>query len=93
MYIRELIHRREQSKGLYELILSANPKITPKGWTKILVAVAASASLRYFHLDYNTLDDSCGYLILAILSANHSLQVLDLEHTGLTNKTAKVSII
>jgi hypothetical protein len=90
VYVRELIHRRENSNGLFELVISANPKITTKGWAKILVAVASSLDLRYFHMDYNSLDDCCGYLIVAILTANHVLEVLDLEHTGLGNETAKV---
>ena len=72
------------------MILSSNPKITPRGWSKILIAVAASADLRYFHIDYNNLDDCCGFLIAAILSANHTLEILDLEHTGLGNDTALV---
>jgi hypothetical protein len=88
--IKELIHRKEHSKGLYELIISSNENITPSGWSQILIAVAAAADLKYFHLDYNTLDDSCGYLIAAILTSNQSLKVIDLEHTGLTNKTAIV---
>ena len=72
------------------MIISSNPKITTYGWSKILVAVAATSDLKYFHMDYNSLDDSCGYLIVAILTSNQSLEVLDLEHTGLTNKTAVV---
>lgn len=39
-------------------------------------------------MDFNNLDDSCGYLIAAILSANHTLKTIDLEHTNLTNKSA-----
>ena len=53
-----------------------------------MVAVAVTSDLKYFHIDYNLLDDSCGYLIIAILSSNKSLEVLDLEKTGITNKTA-----
>lgn len=54
--------------------------------------MAAAADLKYLHIDYNNLDDNCGYLISAILTSNQSLEVLDLEQTGLTNKTAKVSL-
>jgi hypothetical protein len=75
---------------LSELILSYNPKITPLGWSKILIAVASSADLKYLYIDYNSLDDSCGYLIVAALCSNHALEVLDLEHTGIGNKTALV---
>jgi hypothetical protein len=90
--VRELIHRRDQTtkNGLFELVISANPKITTKGWAKILIAVASSLDLRFFHMDYNNLDDCCGYLIAAILTANKVLEVLDLEHTGVGNETAKL---
>jgi len=88
--IREFIHRKEQKNGLYELTISSNQKITPIGWSQILIAVAAAADLKNFHMDYNNLDESCGYLIAAILTSNRSLKVLDLEHTGLTNKTGSV---
>lgn len=86
--IKELIRRKEHDKGLYELIISSNQNITSVGWSQILIAIAAAADIKYFHMDYNNLDDSCGYLIAAILTSNHSLEVLDLEHTGITNKTA-----
>ncbi len=52
--------------------------------------MASASHLEYFYLDFNNLDDSCGYLIAAMLGANHTLRVLDLEHTGLTNKTASL---
>ena len=88
--VKEIILRKEHSKGLAELIISYNPKITQTGWSQILIAVAAAPDMKYFHMDYNHLDDNCGYLIAAILTANHNLEVLDLEHTGLTDKTALV---
>lgn len=74
------------------MIISCNPGITPFGWAKILIGVAASADLQFLHMDYNVIDDSCGYLIIAILTSNHALEVLDLEHTGISNKTALVSL-
>jgi hypothetical protein len=75
------------------LILSSNQSITHYGWTRILIAIAASTNLKYVHMDYNNLDDSCGYLICAVMSSNQNLEVLDFEHTGLSNKTAIVNII
>ena len=89
-FIRELIHRREHKKSLTEIILSNNPKITSNGWSKILIAAASAPDLKYLYVDYNKLDDDCGYLIAAILSSNHSIQVIDLEYTALTDKTANV---
>ena len=91
-YIRETIHRRNKPKGLGELTLSCNYGITPAGWARILIAVAAASDMKRFHADFNNLDDKCGYLIVAILSANHTLKFIDLERTGLTNRTALVRI-
>ena len=82
-----------QFLGLVELILSYNPKITPLGWSKILIAIAASTDLKYLYIDYNNLDDSCGYLIVAAICSNKSIEILDLEHTGLTDKTALVNFL
>ena len=89
-FIREIIHRREHDHGLNELIISSNPKITLTGWSQILISVSSASDLEHFYLDFNNLDDSCGYLIAAMLSANHMLKTLDLEHTGLTSKTASL---
>ena len=89
-FIREIIHRREHDNGLNELIISSNPKITLTGWSQILISVSSASDLEHFYLDFNNLDDSCGYLIAAMLSANHMLKTLDLEHTGLTSKTASL---
>ncbi len=89
-YVRETIHRSNQENGLVELTMSANQNMTPAGWAKIFIAVAASDSMKKFDADFNRLDDNCGYLIVAILSANQSIRSLDLECTGLTNKTAQM---
>lgn len=43
--------------GLKELTLSANPGITPKGWSRLAIAVAHSSQVRVLNLDYNPLGE------------------------------------
>ncbi|EPY76696.1 hypothetical protein CB1_001402075 [Camelus ferus] len=97
--------------GLKELTLSANPGITPKGWSRLAIAVAHSSQVRVLNLDYNPLEPgtiSCyatspvpflfptavhgdhvaGMLAVAVASSR-TLEVLDLEGTGLTNQSAQ----
>ncbi|EHB10872.1 hypothetical protein GW7_19149, partial [Heterocephalus glaber] len=70
--------------GLKELTLSANPGITPKGWSRLAIAVAHSSQVRVLNLDYNPLGDH-----VAGMLASRTLEVLDLEGTGLTNQSAQ----
>lgn len=44
--------------GLKELTLSANPGITPKGWSRLAIAVAHSSQVRVLNLDYNPLGET-----------------------------------
>lgn len=44
--------------GLKELTLSANPGITPKGWSRLAIAVAHSSQVRVLNLDYNPLGEA-----------------------------------
>ena len=41
-----------------ELTLSANPGITPKGWSRLAIAVAHSSQVRVLNLDYNPLGEA-----------------------------------
>jgi len=70
--------------------MSANSDITPKGWSKLAVAIAASSTLRELYLDYNTLGDYAASCILVALTAHRRIEVLDLEGTGITDHTAQV---
>ncbi|KFV91071.1 Leucine-rich repeat-containing protein 73, partial [Eurypyga helias] len=82
--------------GLKELTLSANPGVTSKGWGRLAIAVAHSSQLRVLNLDYNPLgavpasippsESAC--LAVAVASSR-TLEVLDLEGTGLTNQSAQ----
>lgn len=47
----------QRCPGLKELTLSANPGITPKGWSRLAIAVAHSSQVRVLNLDYNPLGE------------------------------------
>ena len=70
--------------------MSANEQITTTGWYQILLAIAASSRLKSFYADYNNIDDVCGYLLVAIIASTSTLEIIDLEHTRLTNESAKL---
>uniref|UniRef100_A0A7N5KSV7 Leucine rich repeat containing 73 n=1 Tax=Ailuropoda melanoleuca TaxID=9646 RepID=A0A7N5KSV7_AILME len=76
--------------GLKELTLSANPGITPKGWSRLAIAVAHSSQVRVLNLDYNPLGDHVAGMLAVAVASSRTLEVLDLEGTGLTNQSAQV---
>ncbi|XP_017164326.1 leucine-rich repeat-containing protein 73, partial [Poecilia reticulata] len=76
--------------GLRELTLSANPRITTKAWARFSVAVAHSSQLRVLNLDYNPLGDHIAAMLAVAVASSRTLEVLDLEGTGLTNQSAQV---
>ncbi|OBS58405.1 hypothetical protein A6R68_10441 [Neotoma lepida] len=78
--------------GLKELTLSANPGITPKGWSRLAIAVAHSSQVRVLNLDYNPLGDHVAGMLAVAVASSRTLEVLDLEGTGLTNQSAQNSI-
>ena len=78
--------------GLLDLSLSANSKITPEAWTKFGLAVAASSRLRELYVDYNRLGDAAASCLLVGLASSRKIQVLDMEGTGITERTAQVII-
>ncbi|XP_006776512.1 PREDICTED: leucine-rich repeat-containing protein 73, partial [Myotis davidii] len=75
--------------GLKELTLSANPDITPKGWSRLAIAVAHSSQVRVLNLDYNPLGDHVAGMLAVAVASSRTLEVLDLESTGLTNQSAQ----
>ncbi|MBW01239.1 Leucine-rich repeat-containing protein 73, partial [Eschrichtius robustus] len=75
--------------GLKELTLSANPGITPKGWSRLAIAVAHSSQVRVLNLDYNPLGDHVAGMLAVAVASSRTLEVLDLEGTGLTNQSAQ----
>ncbi|XP_010615979.1 leucine-rich repeat-containing protein 73 isoform X3 [Fukomys damarensis] len=76
-------------QGLKELTLSANPGITPKGWSRLAIAVAHSSQVRVLNLDYNPLGDHVAGMLAVAVASSRTLEVLDLEGTGLTNQSAQ----
>ncbi|XP_008319940.1 leucine-rich repeat-containing protein 73 [Cynoglossus semilaevis] len=76
--------------GLRELTLSANPGISFKGWSRLSIAVAHSSQLRVLNLDYNPLGDQIAGMLAVAVASSRTLEVLDLEGTGLTNHSAQV---
>ncbi|KAK2824741.1 hypothetical protein Q5P01_021916 [Channa striata] len=76
--------------GLRELTLSANPGISSKGWARLSIAVAHSSQLRVLNLDYNLLGDPIAGMLAVAVASSRTLEVLDLEGTGLTNQAAQV---
>ncbi|MEQ2223526.1 Leucine-rich repeat-containing protein 73 [Ilyodon furcidens] len=77
-------------EGLRELTLSANPRISSKGWARFAIAVAHSSQLRVLNLDYNPLGDQIAAMLAVAVASSRTLEVLDLEGTGLTNQSAQV---
>lgn len=57
--------------GLKELTLSANPGITPKGWSRLAIAVAHSSQVRVLNLDYNPLGEAQNFSIHPALRFYH----------------------
>ncbi|KAM4695357.1 leucine-rich repeat-containing protein 73 [Discoglossus pictus] len=76
--------------GLRELTLSANPAITCTGWARLAIAVAHSSQVRTLNLDYNPLGDHIASMLAVCVASSRSLEVLDLEGTGLTNQSAQI---
>ena len=78
--------------GLHDLTLSANPGITPHGWSKLFIAMGASHTLRNLHMDYNNvMDYGVGCLAVA-LAATKTVHTVDLEGSGITELGAQVRV-
>ena len=54
------------------------------------MAIAACSDLKSLHADYNNLTDVCGILLVSLLASNPNLEYIDLEGTGLTDKSVQV---
>ncbi|KAM5164756.1 leucine-rich repeat-containing protein 73 [Mantella aurantiaca] len=76
--------------GLRELTLSANPGISCTGWARLAVAVAHSSQVRTLNLDYNPLGDHIASMLAVCVASSRTLEILDLEGTGLSNLSAQI---
>ncbi|ESO90166.1 hypothetical protein LOTGIDRAFT_192329 [Lottia gigantea] len=85
--ICELLTPSSDWPGLQDLSLSANPGISKTGWMEFSLALAAS-TLRTLYLDYNKLGDEIASCIIIAVAGCGTLEILDLEGTGVTQKTA-----
>ena len=77
-------------KGITELTMSDNPRISALGWAQLGMCLANCTSLRWLFLDYNPLGDYGASCVLVGLSASQSVQILDLEGCGITEHTGQV---
>ncbi|PIO23868.1 hypothetical protein AB205_0171640 [Aquarana catesbeiana] len=82
--------RKRAYAGLRELTLSANPAITCTGWARLAVAVAHSSQVRTLNLDYNPLGDHIASMLAVCVASSRTLEILDLEGTGLSNLSAQI---
>lgn len=76
--------------GLRELTLSANPGISCAGWARLAIALAHSSQIRTLNLDYNPLGDHIASMLAVCVASSRTLEVLDLEGTGLSNQSAQI---
>ncbi|XP_045163727.2 uncharacterized protein LOC123528049 [Mercenaria mercenaria] len=88
--ICSLIKESKDIHGLHHLVLSHNPGISSDGWTKLGMALASGSCLRSLEIDYNDIGDSVATCIAIALPGATHLEMLDLECTGITDKTGQV---
>lgn len=78
--------------GLQELVLSGNPRISPRAWEKFSVAISAASSLRSLYIDFNNIGETAGKMLVVSAAGHKSLRVLDMEACELTENVGRVSI-
>ena len=81
-----LLPSTEGNEGLVELTLSANHGVTHLGWTHLAIAIAANSQLQNLYLDYNNIGDYGAGVLSVALAASSSLEIVDLEGSGVSEK-------
>lgn len=76
--------------GLQELVVSGNPRITPRAWEKFSVALSAGSTLRSLYLDFNNVGETAGKMLVVCAAGHRSLNVLDMEACELTESVGRV---
>lgn len=76
----------EGRQGLMDLTLSANPSISPQGWTLLAIAIAANSQLCFLYLDYNNIGDNEARVLSVALAASSTLELVDLEGCNIGEK-------
>lgn len=89
-FVSKLLPPNGAKRALQDLSLSANPGISPLGWTKFFLVMAADNSLQNLSLDYNPIGDyGVGCLSISLVNCRN-LQTLDLEGCGIDEGGAEV---
>lgn len=81
-----LLPPSEGRQGLMDLTLSANPSISPQGWTQLAIAIAANSQLCFLYLDYNNIGDNEARVLSVALAASSTLERVDLEGCNIGEK-------
>lgn len=81
-----LLPPSEGRQGLLDLTLSANPSISPQGWTQLAIAIAANSQLCFLYLDYNNIGDNEARVLSVALAASSTLERVDLEGCNIGEK-------
>ncbi|EDO33124.1 predicted protein [Nematostella vectensis] len=89
-HICALLSPADDKAGVQDLTLSANPAVTPYGWTQLAVAMAANPQIKCLYLDYNNIGDYGAGVFSVAMAANTGLERVDFEGTGITDKGAMV---
>ena len=70
--------------------MSGNSSISCDAWIKFFIALASSNTLKRLYLDYTEVGDQGLKCLAVALATNKTLEVLDLEGTGVTEEGAQV---
>lgn len=89
-FLTSLLPPDGAKRGLLELTLSANTEITDMGWSHLFCAMSASSQLRTLNVDYNNIGDYVAGLFSVVIAGNRSLQTVDFEGCGITDKGASL---
>ncbi|XP_067939017.1 leucine-rich repeat-containing protein 73-like [Watersipora subatra] len=88
--ICELLPPEGDKPGLQELVLSGNPRITPRAWEKFSVAVSACSTLRSLYIDFNGIGETAGKMLVVCAAGHKSLNVLDMEACDLSESVGRL---
>ena len=84
--IAEISYLLESSATLTSLNLNGNKKVTTAGWARLGQAIGRNNTLKHLSLDFCPLGDNGIEALAKGLRVNKSLQSLELECTGLTER-------
>ena len=88
-----LLPSTEGNEGLVELTLSANHGVTHLGWTQLAITIAANSQLQNLYLDYNNIGDYGAGELSVALAASSSLEIVDLEGCGVSEKGVEMLLL